>query len=165
MKITDSPDELAACLANSEGLIVFDGCTGAGKSTLMHDMAARLGCDAIEVDCFINKHQAAYVDALRADALRDRISQGFVRFPLVLLDGVCARAIVERLSVPGNVFVYVQRISRAGIPGDLSMVDAEEDGVADGPPYLSNLDKKILCYHAMYTPISRADVLYRRTER
>jgi hypothetical protein len=164
LQITDNPDELAAFLTALRGPIVFDGCTGAGKSTLALGMATRLGCEAIEVDRFVDKKLGVYVEALRIDKLRPLVEAALKAAPVVLLDAVCARAVVERLGLSAAAFVYVQRVSLAGVPGDLDMMDADEEGQVVNRPYFSDLDREILHYHAYYRPIGSADFIYRRTE-
>jgi hypothetical protein len=162
-EIIDDPQALAERLSSIQGLIAFDGCPTAGKTYLARDVAARLGCDAIDVDEYIHRDHGIFVDALRVDDLVAAITAALSKSPLTIMSGICARAVVERLGLQA-MFVYVQRSSSTGIPGDLDTLDAEEDGAdvshaRDLPPPHG----EVLEYHARYKPRRWADIVYIRT--
>jgi hypothetical protein len=113
--IKDDPDELAAFIEGiGRGLIAFDGRPAAGKTPLAREMAKRLACSAVDVDVFLplvddpdfaatkNSH---FVDKLRIDNLRFTVKASG---PLVLMSGVFARQVVERLQITAAAFVWVE---------------------------------------------------------
>ncbi len=116
--VKDDPDELADYIAGiGSGLIAFDGRCTAGKTSLARDMAGRCNCTAVDVDRFhpattdddfIEARKEPFANAIRIDDLRRTIEAGG---PLVLLSGVCARQVVERLKISAAAFVWVQTAS------------------------------------------------------
>lgn len=162
--IANDPAALASSLAGLTGLIVFDGCDGVGKTTLAIDVASRLGCEHVDGDAHLDKKLGMYVGALRTEELRSAIVLALAKSPVAILHCVCAREVVARLELLPSAYVYVQRISMGGLPGDLPMMWAEEDGVTTIPEYFNELDRELQTYHASHKPIASADILYRRTE-
>ena len=164
LEIVDDLVALATQLANMRGLIAIDGVHGVGKSTLARALAQRLGCEAIAADDFLQRNRGLYVDAILIDDLRGRLNATLASVSAVILEGVCARAVVERLGLTATAFVYVKRLTPAGVPSDWQILDAENGEVAE-PFYFSDLDREILHYHARYRPSTRADILFLRTEQ
>ncbi len=161
--ITNDPEVLAERLACVDGLIAFDGPPGSGKSYLAAAMADRLGCHHVDGDDHIDKKRSVYVPALRLDDLHAKIMAGFGASPRVLLHCVCAREVVARLGLVAKAYIYVQRVSAIGVPGNPDMLAAEETGESLGIPGESDLTRELLKYHAGYKPAVSADILYRRT--
>ena len=113
------------------GLIAIDGVHGVGKSTLARALAQRLGCEAIAADDFLQRNRGLYVDAILIDDLRGRLNATLASVSAVILEGVCARAVVERLGLTATAFVYVKRLTPAGVPSDWQILDAENGEVAE----------------------------------
>ena len=166
--ITDNPAALADLLAAlGGGLVVFDGCPAAGKTTLMRDVAARLHCKAFDADAYLDRNQGTFVNALRFDELSTVVCNALATSSLVLLASVCAREVTERLGLDGATFVYVQRNSSVGLAGDLDDLDAETDENSPDPIELglmTALYREVRAYHAHYRPSHNANFVYVRTD-
>jgi hypothetical protein len=164
--ITDNPAALADLLAAlGRGLVVFDGCPAAGKTTLMRDMAARLDCKAFDADAYLNRKQGTFVNALRFDEL-GTVIRNVATSSLVLMASLCARQVIERLGLSGVTFVYVQRNSSVGLAADLDDLDAETDENIPDPIELNlmtALYREVRAYHTRYRPFHNANLVYVRT--
>jgi hypothetical protein len=165
--ICDDQRRLATRIAALRaGLVVFDGCQGVGKSSLARSIAELIGCEAISADEHVERGRGCYVAALRIDGLKCSVSGALERSPVVIFDGVCARDIVDRLGFVPALFVYVQRNSSAGVPGDLDVLDQEDrlenQGIAED---FRELDIEIANYHRRRRPRRNADIVYIQMEK
>jgi adenylate kinase family enzyme len=163
--IKDDPDELAVFIKDiGQGLIAFDGRPAAGKSPLAREMAKRLTCTAVDVDDFLPKFDDAdfaatrnrhFVDMLRIDNLRFTVKAGG---PLVLMSGVLARQVVERLQITAATFVWVEWASLLRLDQMIrDFFDYDE-----GAHLLSKhrLYKEVQTYIDTYDARRRPDVIY-----
>jgi hypothetical protein len=108
--IENDPAVLAAYIASlGDGLIVFDGRPGAGKSYLARTTAKRIGCAFIEGDDFLVGDRGMFLGALRIDDLRRAIEVAAT--PPVLLATVCARHVADRTGLPIAAFIWVEQAS------------------------------------------------------
>jgi hypothetical protein len=162
--IANDPDALATRLAGVDGLIVFDGPPGAGKSHLAAEVASRLGCRHVDGDDHVDRERGVYVGALRVTELRSAIALGLAQSPRAILHCVCACNVVTSLGLAAAANVYVQRMSAVGVPGNPDMLTAEETGKGIELPGKTEFTRELLAYHARHKPAASADILYRRTE-
>lgn len=164
-EIRDDPGELANRLAPVQGLVVFDGCAGVGKTHLARDIARRLDGIDIDVDSFLDRNRGCFVVAIRFDDLRAEVLAALERSPHVFLSTVCARDVIARLGVPVVRYVYVEQRSTMGNPANLEILDAESgtpEALAERPdPEV--LDAEVFDYHAAFKPRRSADIRYIRT--
>ena len=162
--VNDAPSQLAEALKAVAGLIAFDGCTAVGKTCLAKRIsAALLGSEVIEVDYFLEPHQDQYTAALRMIELREAVCAALKRSRIVILDGICARDVVDRMGCKPAHFVYVQRNSSAGVPQHLDILDQEESDAPSSydPGYTPNpLDIELAEYHRRQRPRRNANIIY-----
>jgi len=164
--IRDDPDELAAFIEDiGRGLIAFDGRPAAGKSPLAREMAKRLACTAVDVDDFLpmvddadfaatrNRH---FVDMLRIDDLRFTVKAGG---PLVLMSGVLARQVVERLEITAAAFVWVECASLLRLDQMIRDFFDYDEGALHFPNK-HRLYKEVQAYIDTYDARRRPDVIY-----
>lgn len=142
------------------GLVVIDGCRQAGKSHLASEIALRLPCPSIEIDAFWDKEKPGYVEAIRISDLRAQVDEALSKSTKVLLNGICARAVIRQIEKVGCLFVYVLRVSQAGIPSNIEWLDAEESKPTNLPH--NELDQEIMLYHWQYKPCQSADLILAR---
>lgn len=145
------------------GLVTFDGAPHAGKTWLAREMGRALGCPAIDLDCYLNRQQGAFIDALRITELTCSIDKARARSAIVLLSGICMLRVLDMAKLHAALSIYVQRLSPMGIPNDLDTTDAENGKPFDDDPDIPSLFKEIHIYHADYRPLANADIVYRRT--
>jgi adenylate kinase family enzyme len=164
--IKDNPEELAAYIVGiGRGLIAFDGRPTAGKTPLARDMAKRVGCAAVDADKFLpvvtdddfeQRRKGSFVDKLRIDDMRRAIEAGG---PLVLLSGVCARQVVERLQASAAAVVWVQKASLSRL--DQMCRDFFEYDEDTGVPWSKHsIHKEVQAYIDTYDARRRPDVIY-----
>lgn len=148
----------------SRGLISFDGCDGAGKTTLARGMSRAFGCEAIDLDQFLNRKTGEFFHALRLTELKQQIDEAFTCSPIVLISGVCMRKVLAAINRVAATSVYVQRITRAGLPSDMDFIDVES-GIEANAGVLANfsgLDHEVYTYHRQHRPRAHADVVFNR---
>jgi adenylate kinase family enzyme len=157
--IKNDPEKLADYIAAiGRGLIAFDGRPSAGKTPLARDMARRLGCTAVDADKFLEQQQGAFVEKLRIADMRRTIEAGG---PLVLLSGVCARRVIERLELPAAAFVWVEWASLVRL--DQMCRDFFEYDEGAGISSKHPLYKEVQAYIDTYDARRRPDVIYMNT--
>jgi len=166
-KAVHSVNALVAEIAGvHEGIVALDGCPLAGKSTVRVLICERLGAIGLELDRFLTREQGKYVDALRADDISVAVQDALSRSSIVVLDGVCMRAILAALGLAARLHVYVQPISPSGVLRNIETLDAENGKPLDPTvaPFFSELDHEVFRYHAAYQPFNRANVIYYRAD-
>src|SRR5437868_8047273 len=121
--IRDAPDRLAdRVMTIGSGLVVLDGCPGAGKTWLADQIAARGGNTVIHADDYLNRNQGRFVAALRLEQLKAALTSALKRNGIAVLDGAVARDILDRVDLAPALFVAVQRNSAVGVPGALPIL-------------------------------------------
>jgi adenylate kinase family enzyme len=164
--IKDDPDELAAYIADvGRGLVAFDGRPTAGKTALARDIARRVGCTAIDIDKFHpaltdddfeERRKLSFVQALRIDDMHRAIEAGGA---LVLLSGVCAWQVVERVQVPAASVVWVQRASLIRLE-QMCRDFFEYDEDVGVPWSKHSIHEEVQTYIDRYDARRRPDVIY-----
>jgi hypothetical protein len=152
-------DRLAVMIHSvGAGIVMIDGCARVGKTRLARMLAKRLDAAAIDADCHINRGQDAFIAALRADELKTAVEAAQARSKVVLVSGVCARDIAEKLGLAPALFVYVLRKTAAGVDGDMDILDADVQHDFSCSP----LDAELAEYHKRRQPRRNANILYIR---
>ena len=107
-------DRLAAAVrAIGIGVVMIDGCTLVGKTTLSRALAERLRGVSIDTDDFIERRRGVFVEALRTGELKAAVDAALTLPKIVFVSGVCAREIADRAALNPVLFVYVQRNTTA----------------------------------------------------
>ncbi|MBN3761130.1 hypothetical protein [Burkholderia sp. Ac-20365] len=145
------------------GLITFDGCMLAGKTTLMREIARRLGAQGLDLDDFVEKQRGVFVPALRLEDLTAAIRQARARSDFVLLSGICMREVLALLELDSRLTVYVQANNREGMPDDIDLIGAEAGRYPELIDSFGKLEVECFSYHARFRPRDGADVLFIRT--
>jgi hypothetical protein len=186
-----SPEELQARLnavIPKDGRICIgvDGMDGVGKSTLAHAMAKRLGGSVVSLDNHLDKKQNRYTHHIRCNELKAALSASA---PPILIEGVCLLAVAHRCDFNVDVLVYVRRLSRnSGIWHDQELCMGERpvaelknvvrelrhifaegasateasDATADEDLGLAG---ELIDYHAQWTPVQRAHLVFDVVDR
>lgn len=149
------------------GIIALDGCLNAGKTTLMGKLALQLTCGSLDVDDYVARGQGRYVTAVRNADLDAAIERALKNSPIMVLAGVCMRAVLDRLGRSAAFNVYVQRDAPFGPPYDYEVL-AFEDAPIDEDVEAGEIDaedpsalcREVCRYHGHYRPRRNADVVY-----
>ena len=157
--VTDDPRTLARwLLERAKNVIVFDGTHGAGKTTLVREIAKLLPrSTSIDVDEFLNRGQDAFVDAIRFDELHKTLLGATEKNVFILIATVCAREVVKRVGIPEPIYVYVRKDDDANSSEAL----AEQYGEIESS---HSFQREIEEYHRDYWPRQNADFCYIRKE-
>ena len=98
------------CAAPPPYVILVEGFPNAGKSFLAKRLSASLGAVHVELDEFLNKGQGTYVAHIRYAELTQRLSNLISGSRSIVLDGVCAQEILDRIELMMTASVYVKRL-------------------------------------------------------
>jgi hypothetical protein len=151
-------------------LVSVDGLPASGKSTFCAHIASSLSADHIPVDSFVDRGMGEYVPHLRPDDLRNRLRSAEEAGGIVLVDGICIEAVLQRIDIAPARRLYVMQLdSRSDwIDGELFSSDLTEDGAVVqeqelAPSFggsLSPRREEIIRYHFRFTPQDMADAVY-----
>jgi hypothetical protein len=148
-------EEVAQVITDlGSGIVMLDGCAGCGKSTLARGIRDRIGDNVvawIEVDHYLNKNQGRFVDALRMDELNRAIVRASQTKSIIIVEGVCARAVAAKAGFIPSLFIYVVRQGE---------VIAEGEDQATPDIQLTALDAEIWDYHWHWKPRRSAHFVY-----
>ncbi len=135
---------------------------GSGKSKLTDEIARATGALALHIDDFVvsSKEQRSYIDCLDLGAVREKI-QCLPSYGTCILEGICLRDIAVRIHVEPAFYVYLKRISQAGLWNDGIDLEDFASGCwqSPGEPYLSDMS-----YHARVQPHEMASYVIHRIE-
>ena len=141
----------------------IEGHSTSGKTTLGKALAHASGGRLVSTDKYARQRRPGDtyatlidVDGLRRDLDTLASAQG------ILIEGICLRDVAERCELQPAVFIYVKRISAAGL-----WVDDPENHTTDGKPNsdLNWVDRESVLYHLTQSPLERADYIYVYRER
>lgn len=144
-------------------VIAIEGHSTTGKTTLSRDLAERLNGVSLSTDAYARPESTAgsYVERIQHERLRADLDQLIANRSLVVVEGIALRDTLRRISAAPHVFIYVKRITPAGL-----WADDLENYLQDGRPaaWLSWTDRQSVEYHIRESPHERADIVYVRAE-
>lgn len=100
--------KVAPLIPDAAKLITIDGLDGAGKSTLMKNLAASIGYDGIDLDCFLIGDQNAYLDHIKYDELSDKVASESRK----IVSGCIIDWALKRIGKHADFRIYVVRVSQ-----------------------------------------------------
>lgn len=186
-KIQDVEKTIYQRLIVKEGqpiIISIDGKNGSGKSLL----ALCLCCQNEKFIYFdIDTHywhskRLPYVENINYEMLERNICNAISNNEVVVIDGVCLLAILEKISLKSTLSIYVKKTDDDGrwldgikfdydlCPEEVLIEEnqafhrwAEMEGGDLGKYIESDLSLDVLRYHLKYKPDKKADIIYERT--
>ncbi len=153
------------CVAPAPYVILVDGFTNAGKSFLAKRLSEALGAVHVELDEFLNNCQGTYVAHIRYPELIHRLADLNSESRNIVLEGVCAQAIVHRIELTITTSVYVKRlVANAWVDGRVlreARSLAEAMTTEEGKTQItSRLDEEVFAYHFRFRPNERSAFVY-----
>ena len=157
---------------------------GVGKTSLAKTIGETLRAVLIFVDDHVDKNKGGYIEYIRCSELHDEISRATV--PLIIIEGVCLRAVAEHCKIDISMHVYVRRLSRQGIWHDEEVCCPTESAdvlkekarglredmshIFSGAPaqqdhFELGLEGELIDYHSMHRPVEKADIVFDVVER
>jgi len=145
-----------------------------------------LKCHRICLDKYLMKNSGNYVEFINYISLQQKISNSS---KLLLIEGTCCLAVLERLGVVHDYLIYVKRYSRHGywrdqgecdVQGDIEdFVNQEKDSLLKFCELETNMGKRdfdpstyqfppfreeLFRYHYKFKPHQAADVIFKRID-
>jgi hypothetical protein len=166
------PDRPKVCIG-------IDGMDGVGKTSLARELAALLGATVISLDDHVERKRGEYVSWIRCQEVTAamRATGGNV----VIVDGVCLRAVAERCGFAVDVHVYVKLVSKdSGLwhDADICLAEAPVEDLKQHERELrrsgavlsgredveqaeseTGLRDELIDYHAKWSPLEKADAI------
>lgn len=148
----------------SDPLVAIDGVDGAGKTTLARRLSDTLGWPTVDLDDHIGPKGRSYVEQVLFDDLAEAI-----RPRPVIFSGIHMLEVLERVGAAADFLVYVVRLSQAGIPADLELIERDiRPELTEGqhtPPRLGGvtpgkLMRSLWTYMPRWKPVTAADVVF-----
>ena len=158
------PEVLATKIRGlKKGLVVLEGCQSAGKSHLADTLCELIpGITVVHGDEFIAQKDTGYMAGMNIDALRQAVCEGLRKSPIAIFDGILARDLLEEIGHWGDLFVYVQRNSTVGVPGDWEILIQEEDEPPEPFGAEGVLAAEVAEYHRRRRPCANAGIIFIR---
>jgi hypothetical protein len=141
----------------SGAVIAIEGHSTSGKSFLTKSLGDRLEIPALETDSFARQLRSAdetYLALIDTAGLLGEISRLTNSGSRVMVEGICLRDTLTAIAIAPKLFIYVKRITAAGLWAD------DPDNELDG----NWVDRQSIDYHARERPLERADFVYLRRE-
>src|SRR5215831_4866876 len=85
-------------------IIGVDGSLGVGKTSLARKIAKQLHCVCLHLDSFLIVGQGSFMPSLRYERLHSAIAR---EKKMLVIEGICLMAVLERLSVAPDYLVFV----------------------------------------------------------
>jgi hypothetical protein len=151
--------------------IGIDGMNGVGKTPLARNLAPLLDATVIPLDNHLDRNRGAYVPCIRCQEVTAAL--GATGEGVVIVDGVCLRAVAERCGFAIDVHIYVKQVNKeTGLwhDADLCLAETSADdlkrrereyrrlgAVIDGevveqPEGAAGLHEELIDYHAQWRP-------------
>ena len=143
----------------------MEGFTGSGKSRLSNDLGRDLEATVIQTDEYVavGDESQPYPDRLAYGLLAIAIASARSTDSLIVVEGICLRYVLQRLSLSADIFVYIKRVARNGLWHDGFHLDDFESGDSieenSNEPHRSDF-----AYHVAARPHEHADILFERIE-
>lgn len=146
-------------------LIGVEGFTGSGKSKVSEDLGRDLQAGVIHTDEYVapGDESLPYPDRLDYGRLATAIVNARSTNSLLVVEGICLREVLQRLSLSADPFVYVKRVAGNGLWHDGFHLEDFEAGDSieenNQEPHRSDF-----AYHAAARPHEKANLLFERIE-
>lgn len=147
-------------------LVGIEGFTGSGKSHLADALASDLNAFVVHTDSFVMGEDETldYLKRLDVARIAAATALAVTTHPLIIVEGICLRAVLRCANLSPTMFIYVKRIAENGLWHDGWHLDDFEarDPIAENceEPHLSDF-----IYHAAERPHESANVVFERTEQ
>jgi len=142
-----------------------EGFTGSGKSKLSNDLGRDLKAAVIHTDEYVlaGDESLPYPDRIDYGRITTAITLARSTSSPIVMEGICLRNILDRLSLSADLFVYVKRVASNGLWHDgFHLEDFEAgNGIEEDckEPHRSDF-----AYHAAARPHEQTDLLFERIE-
>jgi hypothetical protein len=142
-------------------IVAVEGHSTSGKTTLSRRLAGFLEARLVSTDDFaIDGCRAArYVDCLDFTRLSQALDAARNANPILILEGICLRDTLSRAGIVPTLYVYVKRMTQAGLWAD-DLANYVKEGAP--VPDLSRTDRWSVEYHLHSDPLGNATIVFVR---
>jgi hypothetical protein len=143
-------------------VVIIDGESGSGKSSLAMRLAKDFRAARISLDCYVRSGISGYyVDLLEHEYLKEDIQRFGNFFPVLIIEGICVQDVLQRYGLTWSAAIYVKKVSsnemwHFGLNLDDFISDRPQP-VKIPEPFISDFK-----YHAKYKPHQKAGFIYIR---
>lgn len=94
-------------------VIVFDGFSDAGKTTIAKDVAKSIQGVAVDTDCYVNQQNSdeTYLNCLDLTSLSLDLNKAIEEGRKVCLSGICIQELCRLLDIEIDYRVYIKKLS------------------------------------------------------
>jgi len=163
--------------ADSFSLVAVDGASAAGKTHLATQLLGDLGVRSFELDAHLRTEGPSYPDRVNIGELQSALADARSDGSPILVAGICVLAVLRRAAATPGIHLYIQRLScNTGMPADADLFDTDcawfqelsldlaEEGSKGNRHTQDWIDRQVGTYHKAFSPLQRADIVYRRVE-
>ncbi|HWL40180.1 MAG TPA: hypothetical protein VNO75_08060 [Gemmatimonadaceae bacterium] len=115
-------DSLAAAVKlylakEPSGVVAIEGHSTSGKSYLSADLAERLGAVVVGTDSYVRDGSDAptYLEAIDVRRIGSDVDRHVDAGQRVIIEGICLRDTLRELAMTPSLFIYVKRMTPAGL--------------------------------------------------
>jgi len=170
-------------------IISIDGWNGSGKTYLANTFQDNDQIEIIHIDSYLNKNGGLYLEEIRYDDLKEKISRLLDSNSKILIEGACILEILENIEYESQITVYIKEQGSGNEwyyekyldeEKTLDEIFKEEDEKDNDPipieghisiPSAANNDSSkehkglfydVVRYHRNYSPHNNYDILLER---
>jgi chloramphenicol 3-O-phosphotransferase len=147
------------CPEGKPSLIVIDGTSGAGKTSLADLIAHRMRGSVLHLDYYLEATPPEFdKSCLRKHMMECRRNS----WPTIF-EGICARAVLKELGAKPDIVIYVKRIDSNGSWLDEEVCSREgiarREALGKGPPADVTF-AAVYIYHKTWDPSAKAEIVF-----
>jgi hypothetical protein len=159
--MTDLHTIIATLQRTHPRIVGIDGDLGAGKTKLAGQITAVLDGACLHLDAFLLRGQGTFTRSIDYEQLQLAIAQSR---GMVVLDGVCLLAVLNRLSIVPDYLIFVDAEARFKARAKSPILTAEVGNYLDQYSPRSKANAVISLERLIMTPSTEADIAYIRSK-
>jgi AAA domain len=143
-------------------LIVIEGFSGSGKTSLAQRLSKKLNIQYIDTDCYVQRQSDTdnYVELLDIEHLKEVVGSFVNRKKSVIYVGICAQESLANLGFSPSYRVYVKQLASSGLWHEGLNMDDYTNGQDPSGFYSHQLHKSDMEYHISKQPHQNVDFLH-----
>lgn len=155
-------------ISHTSIIVGLDGACGVGKSTLAKRLLEEFEGSLVSLDDYLEPHNGGYIEYLGYQKLNKDIHNLLSQnTSLLITEGICLLAALERVGISLDIFVYIKSIDQYGKWNDQSICGENRDlpqilesiSRYESLPGIGNSDRELATYHKRYSPVAKADFI------
>lgn len=147
---------------NQGALILIEGFSGSGKTSLAQRLSKKLNIQYIDTDCYVKRQSDIdyYVTLLDIEHLKEVVGSFVKRNKSLIYVGICAQESLAKLGFSPSYRVYVKHLASNGLWHDGLHMEDYANGEDPSEFYSHQPHKSDMEYHIAKRPHNDADFLH-----